>query len=70
MTDPWTGTTGWGLTVGVEGGLDGERQMGKNWNCNRVTVAYLIKEKVSALVSDWSIFMQIRNTNLQFDWSK
>ena len=41
MNDPWTWTTGWGLTVGVGGGLGGD-QRDKNWdNCNRTT-KYLI----------------------------
>ena len=30
MNDPWTWTTGWGLTVGVGGGLGGGEQRGKN----------------------------------------
>ena len=29
--DPWTWTTGWGLTVGLGGGLGGGRTKGKNW---------------------------------------
>ena len=34
IKDPWTWTTGWGLTGGVAGGDRGEQQ-GKNWeNCN------------------------------------
>ena len=29
MNDPWTWTTGWGLTVGVGGGMGGGEQRGK-----------------------------------------
>ena len=37
VNDPWTWTTVWGLTVGLEGGLGGGGQRGKNWNnCNRI----------------------------------
>ena len=44
MNDPWTWTTGWGLTVGEGIGLGGGGQWGKNWdNCNRTTIKYLIK---------------------------
>ena len=36
MNDPWTWTTGWGLTVGVQGGLGREEERGKYWgSCNR-----------------------------------
>ena len=39
MNDPWTWTTLWGLTVGVEGGLGRGGQRGQHWdNCNRVTI--------------------------------
>ena len=37
VSDPWTWTTVWGLTVGVGDGLSGGGQRGKNWdNCNRI----------------------------------
>ena len=29
LNDPWTWATGWGMTVGVGRGLDGEGQRGK-----------------------------------------
>ena len=39
MNDPWTWTTGWGLTVGAGVGMGGGEQRGKNWDkCNRITV--------------------------------
>ena len=43
MYDPWTWTTGWGLTVGVGGGLGQGEQRGKDWdNCNRTTIIYIL----------------------------
>ena len=48
MNDPWTSTTGWGLTVGAGSGLGRGEQREKNWdNCNRTTIKYLIKKTVS-----------------------
>ena len=42
MDDTWTWATGWGLTVGVGGGLARGKKKGKNWdNCNRTTVKCL-----------------------------
>ena len=36
ISDAWTWTTGWGLTVGVRGGQGSVEQQGKNWdNYNR-----------------------------------
>ena len=32
MSDPWTWTTVWGLTVGAGDGLDGGGQRGKDWD--------------------------------------
>ena len=47
MNDPWIWTTGWGLTVGVGGGLGGGGQRGKNGDsCNRITIKYFLKDEV------------------------
>ena len=41
MNDPWTWTTGCGLTVGGGSGLGRGGQRGKNWdNCNRITIIF------------------------------
>ena len=39
--NPGTWTIGWGMTVGVGGGLGGGGKRGKNGNCNRITIKYL-----------------------------
>ena len=47
MNDPWTWTTMWGQTMGVEDRMGGRGQRGKNWdNCNRTTIKYLKKLKL------------------------
>ena len=45
MSDPWTRTTVWELTVGMQGGMGGRGQRGKNWdNCNRITIKKSFKK--------------------------
>lgn len=39
-----------------------------SWKQTKQVATYV--EKVPALALDWSIFMQMRSPNLQFDWSK
>ena len=51
MNDPWTRTTGWGLTVKVEGGTGGG-QRGKNSDeCNRKKISFLSHLQFHYLVS-------------------
>ena len=45
MNDPWTWTTGWGLTVGEGVGGAGESNRGKLDNCNRKTIKKVKKRK-------------------------
>ena len=49
MNEPCTWTTGWELTVEVEGvgEVGGGEHRGESWdNCNRTTIKYVIKNEV------------------------
>ena len=44
MNDPWTWTTVWELTVGVESWMGGGGQRGENQdNCNKITIKMINK---------------------------
>ena len=43
MNDPQTWTTGWGLTLGIGGGMGRGGQRGKNWDdCNSTTIKMIL----------------------------